>query len=96
MRTQTLIVAATGAGTAVINVSSSNPATLVGWGFSTDTVDLQVSYDNGTTFVDIYKDGTQVQLSDTNNPVTVYGPGIFKINKGVTTGTVGVAIMREP
>lgn len=94
---RTKIAAATGAATAIEKVTSNNPCTFVGYGFSgADSVAVEVSYDSGTNFVACYKNGVAVTIASTNNPVTVYGPGIFRLNKGVTTGSVGVVAYYEP
>lgn len=52
--------------------------------------DVQISHDRGATWSDLYKDGTQVRLSSVNNAVTVYGPGVFRVQKEATTNTVGI------
>ena len=68
-------------------------STLHIYGHSTgDTADIQISYDGGTNFQDYWKDGVQQQLSETNTSVRVAAIGIFRINKGITTGTVGVSL----
>ena len=57
--------------------------------------DIQISHDGGTTFQDLYSDGSQVRLTDTNNSVTVYGPGVFRVDKEVTTNAAGVYLSRK-
>lgn len=95
---KTAFAAATDAASYAFKVFANNPMTIIGHGFagSGDTIDVQISYDDGSTYVDCYRDGTQVQLTDTNNPVTVYGPGLFKVNKGATTDTIGCVLCQEP
>lgn len=65
---------------------------IVGWGFSTDTADIQISYNGGTNFIDLYIGGTQIQMSDTKNYYLLPGPGVYRVQKGITTGTVGFAL----
>jgi len=96
----TIITATTDAiASAAFLVMDSHPVTLVAWGLSgtTDDTDLavQITYD-GTNFVNCFKDGSQVLITSVNNPITVYGPGVFRINKGATSGTVGVAKWKKP
>lgn len=54
-----------------------------------ETGTLQVSA-SGTTFADVYIDGNIMQLTATNNIFTVYGPGIYRINKSATAGSVSI------
>lgn len=56
-----------------------------------EKIDIEISPDRGSTFSDLYQDGLQTQLSTTNNAVTVYGPGIFRVAKGITSAACGVA-----
>lgn len=65
---------------------------VIGFGFSTDTADVQVSYDSGTTWVDLKIGGTQIQMADAKNYWTPTGPGMYRIEKGITTGTVGFVL----
>ena len=97
MKTKQLITAATAAANSdKQRISSNNPMTFNGFGFSgSDVVDIQFSHDDGTTWVDCYREGSKIQLSATNNQVTVYGPGVFRASKGTTTGTVGVSSTTE-
>jgi hypothetical protein len=95
---ETLITAAKTAATSTkFDVRPEDaPVVVTSWGFSgTDAIDVQFSYDGGTTFVDMYEDGVQTQLSATNNIEAFYAPGIYRLNKGVTTGTVGAALSRK-
>lgn len=52
--------------------------------------DIQYSSDGGSTWKDLYQDGTQVRLHSTNNMVTVEGPGIFRVAKEATTNAIGI------
>jgi hypothetical protein len=77
-------------------VGENHPVTLVAKGLAAgETVDLQISYD-GVDYEDCWAENTQLQLSTTNNPVTVYGPGMFRVVKNVTAGAAGVAKWEKP
>lgn len=52
-------------------------------------IDVQYTDDGGTTWHDLFQDGSQVRLTDTNNMATIYGPGIFKLDKGATASAAG-------
>lgn len=99
-----LIPAGVGAGEGYINVVSSNPITLVGFGFNGGADVVNVAIKRAHTdlpnnpvgdYEDCWRCGTQVQVTKDNNTVTVYGPGFFKIYKN-TTEAVGVAYWMEP
>lgn len=92
--TSPTFTAATTAGSHVFDVGGET-VTIIGYGFSgTDAISVQITYD-GTNYVDCYRNGVAVTVTSTNNPVSVYGPGKFKLNKGSTTGTVGASICAE-
>ena len=96
MAAKTLITAATGAATSDrfnIMIVGGETQTIVGYGMSAgDTIDLQISHDDGTTFNDHYENGDQTQLTSTNTTLTFATPGIFRLNKGATTGTAGAVL----
>lgn len=99
MATKVLVAAQTAAASAKFVVPPGYVVSLVGWGFSgTDKVPVEASYDGGTNYVPCYgDDGNAVVIgaggsAGVRNPVNVMGPGYFRVNKGVTSGTVGVAI----
>ena len=50
---------------------------------------LQIKYD-GINYIDVYANTALQQLTATNNVITVYGPGIYRINKGVTAAAVSL------
>lgn len=52
--------------------------------------DVQISHDGGTTWQDLYIDGSQVRLNSTNVAATIYGPGVFRVDKEATTNATGV------
>ncbi len=54
-----------------------------------ETCTLQIQYDD-TNFVDVYIDGTLSQLTATNNIFTVYGPGLYRLNKSASTANVSI------
>lgn len=89
-----LIAAATGAANSAAfktTTTNSPPVSFVANGLgSSETVDIQVSHNGGTTWQDLYLDGTQVQLTSTNVMATLYGPGTYRASKGTTAAAVGV------
>ena len=88
-----IITEATGAANSgIVSVSARD---LVSFGItgtiaSGEYADVQYTDDGGSTWHDLYQDGSQVRMTDTNNMVTVYGPGIFRIAKEVTASAAGV------
>ena len=96
VETNIVITAKTAAETHDFDVAADNPVTVSASGFSGDTVDIQYSADAGGSFANAYDSaGTQIQLSVTRPQITVYGPGVFRINKGITTGSVLVSLQSE-
>lgn len=94
----TLITATTSAASGIFTVGEADdePVTVHGWGFSgTDEAVIQMSYDGGTTFQDLYEGGAKAKLDSNNTSIGLYSVGIYKINKGATTGTVGVSLSRR-
>ncbi|MBE9515968.1 MAG: hypothetical protein IME93_03205 [Proteobacteria bacterium] len=83
-----------GADTSGIAAHAFNKATLIIYAASGHTAaeysDVQVSHDGGTTWADVYKDGVQIRLHSTNTVETVYGPGIYRVDKEATTNATGV------
>ena len=57
--------------------------------------DVQISHDSGTTWQDLYYEGSQVRLHSTNRAVTVYGAGIFRVDKEATTNATGIYLSRD-
>ena len=53
-----------------------------------ETIDIQISHDGGITFNNLYESGGQIQLTTTVSAITIQGPGIFRLNKGITAGAV--------
>ncbi len=95
LNNKTLITAQTTEATAEFKVYSNNPVTIIGWGFSgDDSAAVEITYD-GENYVPCAKQATADKVSSDDNPITVYGPGFFRINKGTTTGSVGIAICRN-
>lgn len=52
--------------------------------------DIQISQDTGTTWQDLFADGSQIRMNSTNNAITIYGPGIFRVDKETTTNATAV------
>ena len=95
LKVKTIIQPVAAAAFGDLQVNSRNPVTVMAQGLAeASTVDLQVSY-NGTNFMDCYRDGTKVSLTATNNIMTIYGPGIFRFNKGITVGAVSCTCYME-
>jgi len=54
--------------------------------------DIQISDDGGTTWFDMYKDGSQLRLHSTNNHESIYGRGTFRVDKEATTNAVAICV----
>ena len=96
----TLLAATTGADQSTsFNVTNNGSATIIIFAASGHTAaensDVQISHDGGTTFADLYQNGSQVRLDSTNTAVTVYGPGVFRVDKETTTNATGVFLSTE-
>jgi len=82
-----------------IDVKDGATATLIMYAASGLTAaeygDIQISHDGGTTFADLYIDGSQSRLVDTNTAATIYGPGIFRVDKEATTNAAGIYASRR-
>lgn len=57
---------------------------------SNENADLQKSHDQGTTWVDVYQDGSQTRLTSTNNIVAINSPGYYRVDKEATASATGV------
>lgn len=55
-----------------------------------ETAQLQISYDEGLTFIDYYDRDGIVQFTATCNGLLVEGPGTFRVDKDASVGAVGV------
>jgi len=51
--------------------------------------DIQFSVNGGSTWNNLYEDGAQVRLSNTNNVELIAGPGVYRVNKTATAAAVG-------
>ena len=77
-------------------VNENMPVTLVATGLTTgDEVTIEISYD-GILWESSVVDSVADALSEDNNPKTIYGPGMFRAVKAITSGTVGVAKWEKP
>ena len=63
-----------------VNSGFTNSMTVIGQSSATFTVDLEYTLDGGTTWSDVYNNGTQIQISDTNTHVPVNMPGDYRIS----------------
>lgn len=57
---------------------------------SGELVTVQISHDNGATWVDYKYGGATIQLTNTQNAVVLTGPMLYRVSKGVTAGATGV------
>lgn len=60
-----------------------------------ENADIQFSHDAGTTWTDLFEAGSQIRLTATNNMVTIYGPGVFRIDKEATAGATSIHLSLE-
>ena len=92
-----LLAAAAGAGQSdSVRVPDREKATLIMYAAlgltAAEYGDIQISHDGGTTFQDLFVDGSQIRLSNVNIAATVYGPGIFRVDKEATTNATGIYV----
>ena len=59
---------------------------------SAEVVPILVTTDGGTVWSALFKDGSAVELTATNNAVTVYGPLHIGVTKPITNALVGVFV----
>jgi len=88
-----ILTEATAAGNTQAQVLSKNDVVTIcmtGVQTAAEYGDIQYSDDGGSTWLDLYQDGSQVRLSSTNTCVTVEGPLIFRVAKEATTNACGV------
>jgi hypothetical protein len=90
---RTLFTAATTADFGEFTASDAVTFIVQGTQVASEPIDVQIW--TGIAFVDLYQDGTQVQLSSVNIAVTAYGPGLYRINKGTTTNAITVVAVTK-
>jgi len=92
----TLIASTTAAATKDFQVERDAyypPVTIIANGLAAgETVDIQISDDDGATYANLFDAGSQVQVTDTNNAVTLYGPGKYRVSKAATAAAVTVGL----
>lgn len=95
----TLITAATGAATSEAFTFANRdqkPNTIFATGLAgVETIDVQFTVDNGSTWADCYCNGSKVSLTATNNTLWLNVVGRFRLNKGVTAGAAGAVLVTE-
>ena len=62
---------------------------------SGEVVDLMFTLDNGTSWNSVFVNGTQVQLTPTNNVLFMNVRGKYRLEKAATAGVVQVAMVTE-
>jgi len=58
---------------------------------SAETAQIQISHDDGTTWVDA-NNGTALQLTATINMIVLDGPGIYRVDKDATVSATGIYV----
>jgi hypothetical protein len=61
----------------------------------TETIPLQFTLDNGTTWTNVKCSGTSIELSISNNTLVLNVPGRYRLNKSVTAGPVIAKLARS-
>ena len=90
MKSGYLISPATAASNSPGITITSQPVTFAASGLAgVEVINIQYSVD-GTNWYNHVQDNTTVQLSVSNTLVTVYGPGMFRASKPITSASVGV------
>lgn len=55
------------------------------------TEEAQIQYLGGNgTWYDLQLDGSEVKMTASHRMVTLYGPGVFRVDKDATAGATGV------
>lgn len=95
-----LVAATTAGGTsAPVIIKTTNrriPATVLCTGLAgAETCDLQISYDGGTTFTNIIINGTQQQMTATNNILTIEAPGIYRVVQSASVGSATTVLITD-
>jgi len=86
-----LIAPATAADTqAGITVLGENiPCTFIASGLAgAETINIQIETTPGN-YINMFSEGSQLELTATNNVLTVFGPGEYQLVKGITAGAAG-------
>lgn len=95
LKAQNMITAGTGAvSSGVFEVGGDYLVSIYSKGTvgAGETIDLQVKNDLGS-WQDVSDDaGAQVQLTDSISSLRVLGPGVFRLDKGVTAAAAGAFI----
>lgn len=88
-----MIAAATGADTSTNELSlkgnESAIFVLTGTPATGDAIEIQISSDNGTTWLDHFEGATQIVLDEDNTARRVYGPARWRVMKPATTNAIG-------
>lgn len=75
-------------GTFVV-LDDNRSVTLIGVGLvAAETADIQILA--GSTYVDVYEEGTQKQMTATNTAVRIRGVGEYRVNKGTSIGASAI------
>ena len=97
-QTQNILIKATGAGNSSDVTVHKIPITVSIFpkaNFGADTGNLTMKNTDGT-YDDVYRDGTQVQLTATNPQYIIYGGGVFRIEFSARTAAIGADATEGP
>lgn len=94
MKTSQILAPATDAGNSTaFSVDYDNPTTVIVTGLAgVETATLQLTTDQATWTDATYIDGTTIEATATVNNFLIVGPGVYRIAKSATAGSVGVSI----
>jgi len=100
MAASSILTATTGTGnSSTLEVVEGREMTLILFATSGltagENADVQISHDGGTTWQDLYVDGAQVRMHSTNVAVTIYGPGVFRVQKETSTNAAGIWVSAD-
>jgi len=97
MAVEEILAETTDAAASTAFVIGPQEATITATTFAgVETGDIQVGHQQTpgaeVTWQDLFRSGTQQQLTITNNAITVLGPGKFRVNKSATVSATSITL----